>query len=88
MPFREFADNEVWLLLVQIAQDLLAWSQALLLKGDLADAEPATLRYRLWHTAAKLARHARRTHLRLDRHWPWATQLAAAFTRLQALPRT
>jgi hypothetical protein len=76
------------LLLVQLAQDLLACSQALLLTGDLARVEPATLRYRLWHTAAKLARHARRTHLRLDRHWPWATQLAAAFTRLQALPRT
>lgn len=88
LPFRSFANNEVWLLLVQLAQDLLAWSQALLLTGDLARAEPATLRYRLWHTAAKLARHARRTHLRLDRHWPWATQLAAAFTRLQALPRT
>jgi hypothetical protein len=88
LPFQSFHNNEVWLLLVQLAQDLLAWSQALLLTGDLARAEPATLRYRLWHTAAKLARHARRTHLRLDRNWPWATQLAAAFTRLQALQRT
>jgi hypothetical protein len=88
LPFREFSNNEVWLLLVQLAQDLLAWAQALLLTGELARAEPATLRYRLWHTAARLARHARRTHLRLDRHWPWATQLAAAFTRLQALPCT
>ena len=88
LPFREFSNNEVWLLLVQLAQDLLAWSQALLLTGDLARAEPATLRYRLWHTAAKIARHARQTRLRLDRHWPWATQLALAFTRLQALPRT
>ena len=84
LPFREFSNNEVWVLLVLLAQDLLAWSQALLLTGDLARAEPATLRYRLWHTAAKLARHARRTHLRLDRRWPQA----AAFTRLQALPRT
>jgi hypothetical protein len=86
LPFRSFKNNEVWLLLVQLAQDLLAWAQALLLTGDLARAEPKTLRYRLWHTAAKLARHARRTHLRLDRHWPWAEALAAAFARLQALP--
>ena len=56
--------------------------------GDLQRAEPKTLRYRLWHTAARLARHARQTRLRLDRHWPWAGELAAAFARLQALPRT
>jgi hypothetical protein len=88
LPFQSFANNEVWLLLAQLAQDLLAWSQALLLTGDLQRAEPKTLRYRLWHTAARIARHARRTHLRLDRHWPWAGQLAAAFARLQALPGT
>lgn len=86
LPFRSFANNEVWLLLTQLAQDLLAWAQQLLLTGDLARAEPDTLRYRLWHTAAKIARHARQTRLRLDRHWPWAGQLAAAFARLQALP--
>ncbi len=57
LPFRSFANNEVWLLLVQLAQDLLAWAQALLLTGQLAKAEPKTLRYRLWHTAARLARH-------------------------------
>lgn len=71
---------------VRDGPDLLAWAQQLLLTGDLAHAEPATLRYRLWHTAAKIARHARQTRLRLDRHWPWAGQLAAAFARLQALP--
>jgi Transposase DDE domain group 1 len=87
-PFQSFANNEVWLLLVQLAQDLLAWSQAILLTGDLKRAEPQTLRYRLWHTAARIARHARTTRLRLDRHWPWAQQLAAAFTALQALPHT
>jgi hypothetical protein len=88
LPFQSFANNEVWLLLTQLAQDLLAWSQALLLTGELKRAEPATLRYRLWHTAARISRHARTTRLRLDRHWPWATELAAAFTRLHALPHT
>jgi hypothetical protein len=88
LPFQSFANNEVWLLLAQLAQDLLAWSQALLLTGELKKAEPATLRYRLWHTAARISRHARTTRLRLDRHWPWATELATAFTRLQALQHT
>jgi len=88
LPFQSFANNEVWLLLAQLAQDLLAWSQALLLTGDLKRAEPQTLRYRLWHTAARISRHARTTRLRLDRHWPWVQDLAAAFTRLQALAPT
>jgi len=47
------------------------------LTGELAHAESATLRYRLWHIAAKIACHARRTRLRLDRHWPWAGEPAA-----------
>jgi hypothetical protein len=36
--------------------------------------------------AARIVRHARRLILRLQRTWPWATELAAAFTRLRALP--
>ncbi|MGB0097786.1 MAG: IS1380 family transposase, partial [Solirubrobacteraceae bacterium] len=44
------------------------------------------LRYRLLHRAGRIARHARRTILRLARDWPWSGELAAAFERLQALP--
>ena len=68
------------------AQDLCCWAQALLLEGDLRVAEPKTLRYRLLHVAARVVRHARRLIVRLQRTWPWATALAAAFTRLRALP--
>jgi Transposase DDE domain group 1 len=68
------------------AQDLLCWTQALLLDGHLALAEPKALRYRLLHVAARVVRHARRTILRLHRTWPWAAELARAFTRLRALP--
>jgi len=68
------------------AQDLTCWAQALLLSGELGVAEPKTLRYRLWHVAARVVRHARRLILRLQRTWPWAAELAAAFTRLRALP--
>jgi hypothetical protein len=69
-----------------MAQDLTVWAQALLLDGALAVAEPKTLRYRLLHTAGRIVRHARRTILRLQRSWPWAINLARAFTRLRALP--
>ena len=86
LPFREFALNAVWLELSMIAQDLGVWTQALCLDGDLATCEPKTLRYRLLHTAGRLAFHARQARLRLQAKWPWASQLAAAFARLQALP--
>jgi hypothetical protein len=64
----------------------LAWTQQLLLDGTLATAEPKTLRYRLLHVAARLTRGQRRLWLRIQQSWPWARQLADAFTRLQALP--
>src|SRR4051794_5966386 len=41
---------------------------------------------KLLHVAARLAFHARGARLRLQANWPWATDLAAAFTRLGALP--
>jgi hypothetical protein len=69
-----------------LAVDLLAWTQALLLSGALAKAEPRTVRYRLLHVAARLTRGQRRLWLRLQRSWPWARELAAAFARLRALP--
>jgi Transposase DDE domain group 1 len=86
LPFDLWRRNQVWLELVLAAQDLTVWTQTLLLDGDLAVAEPKTLRYRLLHTAARIVRHARRVILRLQRCWPWATQLARAFARLRALP--
>ena len=39
-----------------IACDLLAWLRLLALDGDLAHAEPKTLRYRVLHAAARLTR--------------------------------
>src|SRR5512133_408625 len=86
LPFREFDLNAVWMELSLIAQDLIAWTQRLALDGELAICEPKALRYRLLHTAGRLAFHARRAILRLQASWPWAPQLAAAFQRLQALP--
>jgi hypothetical protein len=86
LPFRDFDANAVWLELVLCAQDLLFMTQTLCLDGDIARAEPKRLRYRLLHTAGRLAFHARRAVLRLPRAWPWASELAAAFTRLAALP--
>ena len=86
MPFRDFEHNRVWLQIVRIAHDLIAWTQRLLLTGELAKAEPKRLRYRLLHVAGRLAFHARTATLRLQDNWPWASDLTVAFERLKALP--
>jgi hypothetical protein len=86
LPFDRWRRNAVWLELVLMAQDLTGWTQALLLAGPLAHAEPKTLRDRLLHVAARIVRHARRIILRLQGSWPWAAELAGAFARLRVLP--
>ena len=87
LPFRGFQANAAWLELVLIGQDLLVWTQRLLLEGtELARCEPKRLRYRLLHVAARLTRHARRLSLRLPRDWPWREALLQAFARLRAIP--
>ena len=86
LPFKDFALNEVWLEIVMLAHDLIVWTQALLLDGELAKAEPKRLRYRLLHVAGRLTFHSRNAKLHLQRTWPWATELAAAFEKLKALP--
>jgi hypothetical protein len=86
-PSRVFAINAAWLELALTGIDLLAWTQTLLLDGDLAAAEPKKLRYRLLHVPARITRSARRTRLRIAEGWPWATDLVFAFTRLAQLPR-
>jgi hypothetical protein len=85
LPSREFGINQTWLQLALTAADLIAWTQTSLLDGDLAKAEPKLLRYRLLHVAARLVHGQRKTKIRIDAGWPWATQLAQAFHRLHLL---
>ena len=88
-PFKAFALNEVWLEIVMLAHDLLVWTQALCLDGELSKAEPKRLRYRLLHVAGRLAFSGRRAKLHLQNTWPWAEDLLAAFQKLKTLtPQT
>jgi Transposase DDE domain group 1 len=86
LPFKDFEHNRIWLAIVQIAHDLIAWTKQLLLTGKLARCEPKRLRYRILHVAGRLAFHARTATLRLQASWPWANELTRAFERLAALP--
>ena len=72
----------VWLQLALTAADLIAWTQTILLHGVLAKVEIKQLRYQLLHTAARIVRGQRKVRIKIDTSWPWAGELAAAFTRL------
>ena len=61
-------------------------SQAVDPGGDLATAEPGTLRYRLLHVGAWIVRGGRRRHLKIAVTWPWADELVAEFTGVMTIP--
>jgi len=83
-PSQSFALNTVWLTAALTAATLLAWLRHLALDGDLAKAEPETLRYRILHTAARLARSGRRRNLKVPATWPWAAAIVNAWNRITA----
>jgi hypothetical protein len=86
VPLHGFAANQLWCEIVALASDLLAWTQLLALTGDARRWEPKRLRLRLLSAAGRLARSGRRLRLRLAERWPWAGEITAAVTRLQAFP--
>jgi Transposase DDE domain group 1 len=67
-----------------MACELLAWTQMLALDGKARRWEPKRLRLRLFSAAGRLVRGGRRLRLRIAANWPWATQIAAAISRLHA----
>jgi hypothetical protein len=81
-PFVNIDANRAWLATVCFADALVRWFQQLCLTGYLAVAEPKTLRWTLWHTPARLVRHARRRIVRILDGWPTADELLAAYARV------
>jgi hypothetical protein len=65
---------------------LLAWLKLIALDGNLARAEPKTLRYRLLHAAARLVRGGRRRILKIAANWPWTEEIVTAWQRVHAIP--
>jgi hypothetical protein len=88
LPSKTWQVNCGWILAANIAADLTAWARLLGLhdQDELKDAEPDTLRYRIWHIPARLARHARRRVLKISPDWPWARAFLACWQRLSGMP--
>ena len=92
LPSKTWQVNAGWVIAANIAADLAAWTRLLGYRDDddLRDADPDTLRYRIWHLPARLARHARQRILAISPDWPWtggipgllAAALRPASTRL------
>ncbi|PZH08635.1 IS1380 family transposase [Streptomyces sp. NTH33] len=86
LPLHDMAQNRIWLEIVQIALELLAWMPMLALTGPARLWEPRRLRLRLFSAAAQLVTTGRRRYLRLAHHWPWTHLITEALARLNTLP--
>jgi hypothetical protein len=85
LPLHQFGKNVIWLELVQLAAELLTWTQTLAFTGSIARFwEPKRLRLRLLHVAGRLVVTGRRHWLRLPRGWPWRDLIVSAHARLNA----
>jgi hypothetical protein len=87
LPLHDFAQNEIWLAVVQLACEIIAWMQMLALaEHDARRWEPKRLRLRLFTIAGRLARRSRRTWLRLSAHQPHVAVVTSGLARLRTLP--
>ncbi len=86
LPLHDTAQNQIWLEIVQLALDLLAWMPMLAQTGEIRRREPRRLRFLLLSAAAQIVTTARRRYLRFAGHWPWTDVITDALARLEALP--
>ncbi|MGW7612496.1 IS1380 family transposase [Streptomyces sp. NPDC054766] len=86
LPLHDTAQNRIWLEIVSLALDLLAWMPMLALTGQTRRWEPKKLRLRLFSAAAQLVNTGRRHWLRFTARWPWTDVITHAIDRLYSLP--
>src|SRR6266700_2243961 len=88
LPSKTWQVNKGWVIAANIAADLTAWTRLLGLcdSADLKDADPDTLRYRIWHIPARLVHHARQRVLKISPDWPWKEAFLTCWQRLRTLP--
>lgn len=87
LPLHDFAKNQIWTELAQLAYELLVWTQ-LLAWPDTAPArvwEPKTLRLRILSVAGRIVTSGRRQTLRISHRWPWKDLILLGHHHLAAL---
>lgn len=85
LPCQAWNENQAWLEIVMMANDLLAWTKLIAFHHDpvLAKCEIAAFRYRVLHVAARITTSARQVRLRIDKTWAWAAAIAAGWGRIR-----
>ena len=86
LPLQAFTKNQIWLELVQLAAELLTWTQVLAWHDQPARTwEPKRLRLRVLAVAGRIITTGRRHLLRLSKRWHWADLVFGGYTQLAAL---
>jgi hypothetical protein len=85
LPFHGYNQNRIWVEIVALAADLLAWTQTLAFKEHEPARrwEPKRLRFRLLSVAGRIIHTARRKRLRLPHDWPWNHLIDTGWTSLR-----
>jgi DDE family transposase len=84
LPFHGYAHNQLWVEIVALAADLLAWTQTLAFHAHQPARrwEPKRLRFRILAVAGHIIHTSRRRRLRLPRDWPWNHLIDIGWTSL------
>jgi hypothetical protein len=85
LPFHGYNQNRIWMEIVALAADLLAWTQTLAFDEHQPARrwEPKRLRFRILAVAGRIIHTGRRRRLRLPRDWPWNRLIDTGWTALR-----
>ena len=85
LPFHGYAQNRIWMEVVALAADLLAWTPTLAWEESEPARrwEPKRLRFRVLALAGRIIHGQRRRRLRLPRDWPWNSLIDTGWTALR-----
>jgi Transposase DDE domain group 1 len=85
LPFHGYAQNRLWIEVVALAADLLAWTQTLAFDHHEPARrwEPKRLRFRILAVAGRIIHTGRRRRLRLPRDWPWNRLIDTGWANLR-----
>jgi hypothetical protein len=85
LPSGKFMANAAWLALAVMAHNL-GRAVGQLAGPELDRATAATLQRKVFTLPDRLVSTGRRRHLRLPKHWPWATAIQHALRTITAIP--